>query len=158
MELKKYLTDTFGYNDYANKLVLEKIKILPDKAEGIRLFSHLINCQYKWLARIEQDPHVQEMDWWNPLYEVSDLGNKWSESLTRWLNFITASTEHSLLTEVKFVGFDGSLFAATPWDIALQLNYHSIHHRAQIQSIIREQGFTPDFVDYIKTKYRKLDS
>ena len=42
-------------------------------------------------------------------------------------------------------------------DIALQLNYHSIHHRAQIQSIIRKQGIEPDFVDYIGTVYRKLE-
>jgi len=41
-------------------------------------------------------------------------------------------------------------------DIALQLNYHSIHHRAQIQTIIRQQGMEPDFVDYIGTKYKRL--
>jgi len=64
--------------------------------------------------------------------------------------------EEELSTEVTFTGFDGGLYAATPKDIALQLNYHSIHHRAQMQTIIRKQGVEPDFVDYIGTKYRKL--
>jgi uncharacterized damage-inducible protein DinB len=41
-------------------------------------------------------------------------------------------------------------------DIALQLNYHAIHHRAQIQVLIRQQGLEPDFIDYIGTKYHKL--
>jgi uncharacterized damage-inducible protein DinB len=41
-------------------------------------------------------------------------------------------------------------------DIALQLNYHSIHHRAQMQVLIRQQGMEPDFIDYIGTKYRKV--
>ncbi len=31
--------------------------------------------------------------------------------------------------------------------IALQLNYHSIHHRAKIQTMIRDQSLEPDFVD-----------
>jgi len=48
------------------------------------------------------------------------------------------------------------MFAAAIKDIALQLNYHSIHHRAQIQTIIRSQGLEPEFVDYIATKYRRL--
>lgn len=32
----------------------------------------------------------------------------------------------------------------------------SLHHCAQIQSVIRAQGIEPDFVDYIGTVYRKL--
>jgi uncharacterized damage-inducible protein DinB len=54
------------------------------------------------------------------------------------------------------VGYDGALWAAAPQDIALQLNYHSIHHRAQIQTILRREGIAPDFVDYIRTKYRRI--
>jgi uncharacterized damage-inducible protein DinB len=61
-----------------------------------------------------------------------------------------------ILTEITFTGSDNTRWAATPKDIALQLNYHSIHHRAQIQSILRRQGVEPDFVDYIGTKYRKI--
>ena len=40
--------------------------------------------------------------------------------------------------------------------ISLHLNYHSIHHRAQMQVLIRQQGLEPDFIDYIGTKYHKL--
>jgi len=156
MELKGYLGDTLKYNDKANRQVLEKTKVLPDKVEAIKLFSHLINCQYKWMARIAQDPLSQEMDWWNPVYEINQLESKWKNSLDLWLDYIDLKSESEILTEVTFIGFDGELYAATPWDIALQLNYHSIHHRAQIQTIIRQQGFTPDFIDYIGTKYRKL--
>ncbi len=156
MDLNKYLTDTFNYNDKANKQVLAKTADLPEKEEFVRFFSHLINCQFKWMARVVQNPDAQKMDWWNPVYAFEELASKWDESLQLWLNFIAAKTEEELLTEVEFIGFDGTPFAATPCDIALQLNYHSIHHRAQIQTIIRQKGLTPDFVDYIGTKYRKL--
>ncbi len=156
MELKQYLNDTFKYNDKANKQVLEKIKELPDKTEAIKFFSHLINSQYKWMARILKEPKAPEMSWWDPVYELKQLEEKWDESLKIWTDYINSKTEKELSTEGTFIGFENRLYAATPKDIALQLNYHSIHHRAQMQTIIRKQGLIPDFVDYIGTVYRKF--
>jgi len=156
MQMKDYLIETFNFNDSTNKKLLKKIDLLADKNECIKLFSHLINCQYKWLARILQDPGATDMSWWLPVYKIEELADEWDKSLNPWLDFIHANTDGQLSTEVVFTGFDGGLWAASPMDIALQLNYHSIHHRAQIQTIIRSQGIEPDFVDYIGTKYRKI--
>jgi len=156
MMLKNYLEDSFYFNDTVNKKLLAKIKQLNDPEEAIRLFSHLINCQYKWLARIVQDPLAPTMSWWEPCYEFNDLETKWSESVGAWLDYIRKKNEQELSTEITFIGNDGSVWAVTPKDIALQLNYHSIHHRAQIQTILRQQGVDPDFVDYIGTKCRKI--
>jgi uncharacterized damage-inducible protein DinB len=156
MQLTSYLIDTFNYNDATNKNLLTKIKLLSDPAEAIKLFSHLINCQYKWFARITNDPNAKTMSWWEPVYQFDKLENEWATSLNLWLGYISQNTEDELSSEVTFIGLDNSIWAATPKDIALQLNYHSIHHRAQIQTILRQQGIEPDFVDYIGTKYRKL--
>lgn len=156
MQLNSYLIDTFNYNDQTNKKLLSKIELLKEGTEAIRLFSHLINSQYKWMARILQDPIAGKMSWWDPVYDFDRLEIEWTNSLNPWLDYITRKTEEELTTEVVFVGFDGTNWAATPKDIALQLNYHSIHHRAQIQTLIRQQGIEPDFVDFIGTRYRKL--
>ena len=156
MEMKQYLIDTFLFNDQANKKLLEKIKELPDPAEAVKFFSHLINSQNKWLKRIEVYPEDPKMDWWEPAYELEQLEELWEESLKAWVTFLESKKEEELFEEVKFVGFDGSIFAAVLKDIALQLNYHSIHHRAQVQTIIRKQGVEPDFLDYIGTKYKRL--
>ena len=156
MQLNDYLTDTFLYNDQTNKKLLGKIRLLNDNAEAIKLFSHLINSQYKWMSRILQDPNAGKMSWWEPVYDFDNLEAEWTKSLNPWLTYIDSKTEKELSTEVTFVGFDNSMWAASPKDIALQLNYHSIHHRAQIQTILRKQGIEPDFVDYIGTRYRKL--
>jgi uncharacterized damage-inducible protein DinB len=156
MQIKNYLIETFLYNDSTNRKLLEKIKQLGDKEESIKLFCHLINSQYKWMARITNDPNASNMSWWDPLYNIEQLEEEWTKSLEAWINYINEKTEEELSTEVTFIGFDKGLWAATIKDIALQLNYHSIHHRAQIQTILRQQNIEPDFVDYIGTKYRKL--
>lgn len=157
MLLNTYLIDTFNYNDQTNKKLLGKIKLLKDNTESVKLFSHLINSQIKWMARILQDPDAPKMSWWEPVYDFDKLEIEWTKSLNPWLNYINKYSEEELSTEVTFIGFDNTKWAATPKDIALQLNYHSIHHRAQIQTILRKQGIEPDFVDYIGTKYRKLN-
>lgn len=155
--MKDYLIETFKYNDATNKKLLVKIKLLSDKDESVKLFSHLINCQYKWMARIMHDPNGTTMSWWEPVYDLERLEEEWTKSLSLWMNYIAAKTDEELSTETTFTGLDDAIWAATLQDIALQLNYHSIHHRAQIQTILRQQGIEPDFVDYIGTKYRKLN-
>jgi len=157
MEMKSYLIETFNWNDKANRQILGKIRQLPSQEESIKFFSHLINSQIKWLKRIEDFPKDPNLDWWKPLYKPDDLEPEWEKSLKAWLDLLALKTEEELYQDVKWVGFDGGVYAGALKDIALQLNYHSIHHRAQIQSIIRKQGLEPDFVDYIGTVYRKLE-
>jgi uncharacterized damage-inducible protein DinB len=156
MQLSSYLIDTFNYNDATNRSLLTKIKLLGDPGEAVKLFSHLINCQYKWFARIVRDPNAITMSWWEPVYPFEKLEEEWTGSLNLWLDYLSRISEDELSAEVTFIGLDGSAWAVTPKDVALQLNYHSIHHRAQIQTILRKQGIEPDFVDYIGTKYRKI--
>lgn len=156
MDMKQYLIDSFRYNDFANKLALRKMGELTDKEECVKFFSHLINSMNKWLGRIENSPGYKELDWWLPVYDFDKLESKWDECLDRWIKFLDSKTEDELFEEVEFYGFDGGDWAAVLKDIALQLNYHSIHHRAQIQYLLRQQGVEPEFVDYIGTKYRKL--
>ena len=136
--------------------MIEKMKELPEQHSAIKLISHLANSQYKWMARVMQGPKAVEMDWWEPLYSLEQLETQWSKSLEAWINYLNTKTDEEINQEITFIGFDGGLYAATPKDIMLQLNYHSIHHRAQIQLIIRKQGVQPDFIDYIGTAYRKL--
>jgi uncharacterized damage-inducible protein DinB len=157
MEMKQYLIDTFKYNDRANRQILQSIEKLPQKDDSIKFFSHLINSQKKWMARIVEYPNNPRMSWWEPVYALENLETEWKNSLEAWIRFLEEKSEGDLNQDVIFIGYDAGKFAARLQDIALQLNYHNIHHRAQIQALIREQGLEPEFVDYIGTVYRKLE-
>jgi uncharacterized damage-inducible protein DinB len=155
MEMKEYLLEGFGFNDQANRKMIKKLAGLPQPGEGIRYMSHLINSQYRWMARVTQSPDAQKMSWWDPLYAYDRLEAEWLASLQPWLDLIGKKSETQLAEEISFVGFDGARWSALFLDIAIQLIYHSVHHRAQIQLIFRSQGLEPDFIDYIGTKYRR---
>ena len=156
MDMREYLLETFRFNDETNRRMLRKVKNLPDKQDFTRYFSHLVNSQNKWLTRILDDAGSVKMSWWEPVYQFEELEDKWNESVQAWIHFLQGKPEEELYKEIEFTGYDGGRWIARLIDIALQLNYHSIHHRAQIQVLIRQQGMEPDFIDYIGTKYRKL--
>lgn len=156
MEMKEYIIETFQFNDSMNKNMLKKMYELQEKEGCVKYFSHLINSQNKWMARILHDPDAPQMSWWEPVYSFEQLEEKWNESLHVWISFIQNKTEKEIFEEVEFTGYDGARWKARSVDIALQLNYHSIHHRAQMQMLIRQQGIEPDFIDYIGTKYKKM--
>jgi uncharacterized damage-inducible protein DinB len=164
--MKQYLINTFKYNDYANKLALAKMHELEDNRECVRLFSHLINSMNKWLGRVRSSPGYRQLDWWEPVYRPDEHEAKWDACLSAWIDLIDSRTDDEMDGEVEWCNpdfpsgsVDGTLlpnFAGKLVDVALQLNYHSIHHRAQIQMLIRGEGVEPTFVDYIGTKYRRI--
>ena len=154
--MSQYLIDTFNFNDQMNRNMLEKMKLLPEKEGCLRFFSHLINSQFKWMARVKHSEQAPSMSWWEPIYAFDQLEEKWEESLAVWIDFLQNKSEEEIFKEVEFTGYDNGRWKARLADIALQLNYHSIHHRAQMQMLIREQGIEPDFIDYIGTRYKKI--
>src|SRR5258705_10000117 len=100
------------------------------------------------MARILRDFSSPQMSWWDPVYLFEQLEEKWNESLNVWIDLLQSKVEEEIFEEVEFTGYDGGKWKARLVDIALQLNYHSIHHRAQMQMLIRQQGVEPDFIDY----------
>ena len=156
MQMKEILLDTFNFNDQANLKILEKIKDLPAPDECIKHFSHLVNSQIKWMERIKGNPQAVTMGWWEPLYPIDEIKKFWENSLKDWVDFIKSKSDQEIVEVVNFVGYDGAKWEAKISDIALQLNFHSFHHRAQMQLFIRAQGVEPDFIDYIGSRYKRI--
>lgn len=150
--MKEHLLELFRYTDWANKRLLTSIHQLPDKEEAVKLFSHLITAQDKWMNRITKEESDTNHAWFGPAFPLEQLDVRWSESINKWIRLIENSSEGDLDEDLIFHRTDnGSKMRAKLKEVALQLNYHSIHHRAQTQRVMREQGLTPPVTDYIHT-------
>jgi uncharacterized damage-inducible protein DinB len=134
------------------------VRDLTSNLEIRKHLSHLANCQYKWLDRLVVFPETSTRDWWTPVYDSEDLIFHFTESTHRWVIFLSQAEERKMDDEVSYVGFDGSIWQAKIKDIALQLIFHSFHHRAQIQMMIRAIGKDPEFIDYIGYKAQKKEA
>lgn len=148
--MKQYLIDTFRFNDWANHRILEAMHGLDDKSEASTVFSHIITLQDKWLLRVKGDPSESEIKWWGTPYDYDELAERWRESLDGWLSHLDPLDEAELGKEISYTpgqGDNGDRH--TLRDIVLQLNYHSILHRAEIGLRLRDLGIEPPLLDYI---------
>jgi uncharacterized damage-inducible protein DinB len=154
--MKAHLLELFAYQDYANKKIMARLSELPEPAEALNLLSHLIHSQNKWLARLSHEPDANTREWFGPAFSLEELPLAWADSLAAWQEYLQGLSEEEIVAEVEYDGPNGIRWAAKRSDLALQLNFHGIHHRAQIQTMFRMQGLQPDFIDYIGIKYRQV--
>ena len=151
--MKNHLISTFRYNDWANTEVLKTILALPEKQEAVRLFSHLISSQNKWYNRIKQEVPDETITWFGSEFNEAELLPEWKTSVNKWIDLLENTNDSELGQPVKFKRqLDGKMVFLSLQDLALQLNYHSIHHRAQINTLISKQGLKPPPTDFIYTK------
>ena len=107
--------------------MLKKINELGDKAGCVKYFSHLVNSQNKWMARIVQDEKAPEMSWWDPVYPFEKLEVRWNESLQTWINYLQSKTDEQIFEEVEFSGYDGGRWEneTDRHRSATELSFHS---------------------------------
>lgn len=154
---QQYLISFFKYNDWANLKILDAIRLLQDKGEAIKLFSHFITAQDKWMNRITQKVADSTLTWFGKIFSIEEIEKQWRRSTDAWIQYIENLPVQEIDKDIEFTRpTDGQKMRVKLSDIALQLNYHSIHHRAQINTIIRQQGLTPPATDYILTVLKEI--
>jgi uncharacterized damage-inducible protein DinB len=155
--VKDYLLNTFRYNDWANQQLLEAIGTLPDKQETIKLFSHLITAQDKWFNRLVKEKDDNTFSWSAPVFPEQDLKAQWKQSVEKWIRILESHTGPELEKDIIFTrSSDRKSMSVSIKDVMLQLNYHSIHHRAQLNSLISKQGVKVPATDYIFTALKEV--
>ncbi len=155
--MKQYLIDFFKYNDWANKQMIESIGKLPDKEEAINLFSHVIISLNRWIERATKGSDNKGSNWFDQTFPYDQLEKNWTEILNKWVQYIESVDDAKIESKIVFQRpADGKRYRLKLQDIALQINYHSIHHRAQIYRIIRQQGIAPPATDYIYTVFEEV--
>jgi uncharacterized damage-inducible protein DinB len=148
--MKQYLIDTFRFNDWANRKLLSAMRQMTDRRQTIAIFSHIVTAQNKWLKRVKNDAAEVQIKWWDTPFEFDELCEHWTTSLNGWVEYLSTVGDGDLNKPVSYkAGPDDNGDSQLLRDIVLQLNYHSILHRAEIGLRIRDQGIEPPHVDYI---------
>lgn len=153
----QYLIDFYKYNNWANRKLIPAIQKLPDSEEAVKLFNHMVGAQNKWLNRITKEKDDNSLPWFDTIIPPDQLETFWSESFNNWISFLDNKNDSDLDADVEFQRpADGKKYSAKIRDLVLQINYHLIHHRAQINVLIRKQGFEPPKTDYIMTVLKEI--
>tara|TARA_R110002049_G_scaffold58910_3_gene159755 strand:+ start:2507 stop:2950 length:444 start_codon:yes stop_codon:yes gene_type:complete len=138
------LIDLFNYHQSLNKqlihLLINHQDALPD--EAFDLYSHCINAHQIWNARITGEPSFAPFD----IHPVADYEKLESANFEKTHQLLATT---NLSQVIHYQSSTGEKFQNTVGEIYFHLVNHYTHHKAQISTLLRQNGITPLKSDYI---------
>jgi uncharacterized damage-inducible protein DinB len=80
---------------------------------------------------------------------LEDVKLRLNEMQDAWTKYLSKLDENEIERVFEYEALDSGSFRNTVDDILTQLHGHSLYHRGQISSLIRESGGKPVPTDYV---------
>ena len=145
-----------AFNVWANDTLLARLTeaaaagpALPGAV--LRLFSHVLNAQAIWLARIGGTPSPVKVWQEHDLAACQQLHAQTSEALHQ---LMARADEAELGRLITYTNSLGHAYQSQVHDILTHAVVHASYHRAQVALRCREHGIEPvntDFITYCRT-------
>ena len=143
----EYHRRMFTYDAWANGEVvggLQRIGTPPGQA--VALLAHITAAEELWLSRIQDSP--TEIAVW-PHWPLDRCIDEVKLTTKRWQDRLGSLAAAELPRECHYRNSQGEDFMSTVGDVLTHVIIHSVYHRAQIASVLREEGVAPAFTDFI---------
>ena len=155
MTTNDVLQNLTQYNVWANTRVLKSFDRiqgeLPDYA--VLMFSHLLNAQAIWIARITGTKSPVTVLQKHSLEELHRLAQDTSNKLVE----IYANADEAELNRfIEYTNTQGKAYSTRVQDILTHAINHATYHRGQVARELRLAGHEPinsDYVTYVRIQY-----
>lgn len=137
----------FRYEEWANREVvsgLQETRTPPGQA--VALLAHIVSAQVLWLRRL-QGKDTEVAIW--PSWTLDQCVIESQPIIASWLDYLNSLSDADLDHEFQYHNSAGKLWTSTVGDTLTHVILHSVYHRAQIASAIRDEGFAPAYTDFI---------
>ncbi|HLU86987.1 MAG TPA: DinB family protein [Taishania sp.] len=146
--MQAFFKSKFLFDFQANQVWIETIdkqNLTSDPAIR-KLMCHILNVHHVWVSRLNGREAISG-DWDDlPYYAWQQLNE---ENYRQTNEFVEHQPVDKLIHYTTSEGVDSSMRAD---DILYHILQHNIHHRAQINSLIRKVGATPAVFNFIEWK------
>lgn len=146
MNSLEHLQELFEYNDWANRLLVRNLKE-TECEKAIRYLSHILLTEKEYFERLYGKDSTG-FDFWQELSikECSDLAKENAEIYERLLKKFD---DEGLGQTVRYYTSEGNQVENSFREMLTHVLFHSMNHRGQILTILRQEGFEPPTLDYI---------
>ena len=143
----------FDYDSWANREALRSLRAAePPPERGVRRMAHLVGTEWLWLARLREERWPMAV--W-PTLSLDDCGRELEKLAAAWRKELGRTSESALSRRVSYVNSKGEVWENDAADILLHAVMHSVYHRGQIASDLRDAGFEPAYTDFIEAVRRE---
>lgn len=144
--MKRYFTQLYHYNQWANNRVLEGFDQQKVEDEKIlTVMSHVVSALYIWLNRIEGKSTADYPLW--KQYSRTELIEMNNVITERWIKFIGDTDDFNRVLVYK--NYVGDPYKNNVEQIMIHLVNHSTYHRGQVAMLLRQNGLEPINTDFI---------
>ena len=143
------------FNVWANETLLRRLdssaaagKELPTAA--LRIFSHVINAQAIWIARLSGSASPLKV--WQE-HDLAGLHHWHEQTSQRFAELCANADDPELHRHIQYSNSQGDAFDSQVSDILTHCVVHASYHRGQVAVKMREAGLEPvnsDFITYCR--------
>jgi len=144
-----------AYNVWANETLLRHLDGLVAHGQQIpavclRLFSHVLNAQAIWIARLTGTKSPVKV--WQE-HDLAGLHALHQQTSERFHQLVKDADETELYRQISYTNSVGDAYVSQVSDIFTHVPVHANYHRAQVAIRLRENGLEPintDFITYCR--------
>lgn len=143
----EHLRHMMRFDHWANGETIRSVQRaanVPSKA--VATLAHLVSAERLWLDRIQARRPLVAV--W-PEQSIEEIANKADEISAEWERYLGEADDETLRRAVHYTNSRGEVFNSSVESIVLHLVTHGAYHRGQVATLLRLNGVTPAYVDYI---------
>ncbi|MEO6523564.1 MAG: DinB family protein [Mucilaginibacter sp.] len=145
--MQAHFKKLFEYDKWANNALLEKFEHqFPQNPRIYVLMSHLLSAQRIWLDRCLGLPQSAIL-WGERLPD--EMREDTENYHLAWVDFINRLQADDFEGRVTYTNSSGETYNTQLSDLLAHVINHGTHHRGQIMTLMKEEGFVLPNIDYI---------
>lgn len=150
MKLTEKFREFLEFNLWANKLLLESFqKSEKTDKNAVQIFGHLLLAEKEWFSRIaDNKTDATGANFW-AVETVKDCEKLFVEIKENYENFFATLSQEKIDRKITYKNSRGNEFSNSLDEVFSHVFFHSAQHRGQIIKIIRANGKTPPYIDFI---------
>ena len=146
METISHLKRLYRFNDWANRIVVRLARSTGSR-KSLSYLSHILITENEYCARLFGKDSTG-FDFW-PDLDIDECSNLAMENFERFNKLLEGFDDEGLGQRVSYKTSEGVEFENSFREILTHVLFHSMSHRGQILTIVRNEGFDPPSIDYI---------
>lgn len=146
METIEHLRELFIYSDWANRCVVRSLKE-NECEKAIKYLSHVLLTEGEYYKRLYGKDSTG-FDFWREL-SIEECSNLAKENAGLYEKLLNRFDDAGLGQIARYYTSKGEQVENSFREILTHVLFHSMNHRGQILTILREKNFEPPVLDYI---------
>ncbi|MGI8642337.1 MAG: DinB family protein [Pyrinomonadaceae bacterium] len=146
MNTIEHLRELFIYNDWANRRTITALKTSSGE-RARQIMAHILITEKEYFARLYGKDSTG-FDFWQDL-SLDDCGKLAQENAENYEHLLKRFDDEGLGQIAKYKTSEGVPQQNNFRELLTHILFHSMNHRGQVNSAMRDDGFAPPSTDYI---------